>query len=67
MKSLPMDIIYFYVTKLQELDILHQESCKLISDPLSRKYVGLFPNSLVALEKLRENYPELILCRDCLE
>lgn len=69
MKSLPTDIIYFYVSTIRNLGgfILHQESCELISNPLSRKYVGLFPSSLVAIEKLKENYPDLKLCKDCLE
>lgn len=69
MKSLQKDIIYFYVSTIKSLkgNILHQEHCELISNPLSRKYVGLFPNSLVAIEKLKENYPDLVLCKDCLE
>ncbi len=69
MKFEPTDINYFYVsrTETDESILLHQESCKLISNPLSRKYVGLFPSSLVAIEKLKENYPQLKLCKDCLE
>lgn len=70
MESEPTDIIYFYVSKLEDTlgtILLHKEDCEYINNPLSRKYVGLFPNKLVAIDSLQEKFPGLKSCKHCLK
>lgn len=70
MKSEPTDIIYFYVSNPEgssKTVLLHKEDCQHIINPLSRRYVGLFPNKLVAIERLEEKFPGLQSCKHCLE
>lgn len=70
MKSQTSDIIYFYVSNPGDtLDtiLLHKEDCRHIINPLTRKYVGLFPNKLVAMDSLQERFPGIKSCKYCLK
>lgn len=60
--------LYFYINipAKNSLVTLHTESCSIVSEPLKRKYVGLFPSKSYAFEKLSKQYPELKICKKCL-
>ncbi len=61
--------LYFYINvpKNDRPIMLHSENCKEISNPLHRKYVGLFYSQRFALEKLKAEYPKIKVCRQCLD
>lgn len=60
--------LYFYINIPAKKNVvtLHSESCPKVSEPLKRKYVGLFPSKSYAFEKLKQQYPELKICEKCL-
>ena len=65
----PTEIIYFYVDTPDEnlTTVLHREHCFKISNPLLRKYVGLFASKSEAMDRLKHMYPTLKTCKHCLK